>query len=145
MARSAFSRFTILFSLSLSCASWAHATPGVVVATPQGFPPLQASDVLEPGDHLPVLVAKVDPAYPGVLMDSARNDRVYVAFVVDNTGAVKKPRAIFGNLAECEQAAVEAVAAWKFQPGVHMGKPVSTQMTVEIRFVADVDAASPAD
>lgn len=118
-----------------------RAAPQVVVQEPMPFPPFGPGDSMLPGDHLPVLAKKVDVVYPAELASQGIGDRVFVAFVVDDRGSVRKPRVAFGERSECEAAAVDAVRQWTFTPGQHMGKPVHTQMMVEIRFVPT--AASP--
>ena len=120
----------------------AFAAPGVVIKDPVPFPPIEASHPTQADDQLPKVVKRVDVVYPPELAARGIGDRVFVAFIVDSTGAVNKARPIFGGHPECEAAAVAAVEKWTFSPGRHMGKPVSTQMTVEIGFVLDTTRPS---
>ncbi len=110
----------------------AAGAPLLRAADPIPFPPQAAPDP----DHIaPVLVRRVEPAYPSGI-DQPTERRVFVAFVVTGEGTVRHATALFGAPAPFAEAAVAAVNQWKFKPGrVSATKhPVSTQMTVELWF-----------
>jgi len=122
----------------------AAASPLLRAADPEPmpFPPLAAPD---PDHTAPKLRHRVDPIYPATAAEP-RERRVYVAFLVAVDGSVKNASAMFGPPAAFAEAAVAAVEQWRLKPG-HMtatGKPVWTQMTVELRFQPPPSVAQPA-
>lgn len=123
---------TLLLSV-LTC--WPGAGSSQTTADePLPFPPdleLRAEDA---DNRLPRLLERVEPVYPAALAGSGREDEVWVIFVVDPTGAVKRARVGFGLIRECEEAALAAVRSWKFTGGRHGGRDVSTRMTVRFTF-----------
>ncbi|MFT3830219.1 MAG: energy transducer TonB [Opitutaceae bacterium] len=108
------------------------STPVLRATAPAPFP-LHDPDGQLPDSALPALVHRVEPVRPATLPGGARAECVYVAFVVDAEGRVKDPRVMYACAPECEQAALAALAQWKFTAGELMGRPVATQMTVAIQ------------
>ena len=49
---------------------------------------------------------------------------------VGNAKVVRSLDPIFG----LDQAAIAAVKAWKFKPGMHAGKPIPVVVTIELTF-----------
>ncbi len=101
---------------------------------PQPFPQENPPIVQDAGNHAPRLVSAVDPVYPTDLVSRGWEDLVWVAFIVDQNGDVQKARAFFSRREVFEEAAVNAVRAWKFTPGAHLGHAVKTQMVVALKF-----------
>jgi protein TonB len=110
----------------------ALALPCLAQPEPRPYPALDAA---EAGDgQLPQLVTRVDPLLPATLAAQRIDEDVHVAFVVDQTGRPTRVRVFFSHHDELEAPAIEAVKQWKFTPGVHLGRPVCTQMVVAFRF-----------
>jgi TonB family protein len=106
--------------------------PSFAQTEPSPFP---ASDEPESATaRLPKLISRVDPVYPSSYLPQSVETDVYVAFIVDTTGATKKVRAFFSRNEELEKPAEDAVKQWKFSPGLHSGRLVNTQMTVAVHF-----------
>ena len=59
---------------------------------------------------------------------------VKVVFVVDEEGRVQYPLVSSSSDPVFEQAALEAVRQWRFEPGRRDGKPVATRMRVPLTF-----------
>lgn len=59
---------------------------------------------------------------------------VYVIFIVDETGATRKPIAQDATSPALVKPAVAAVKRWRFEPGKRGGKPVRFRMRVPIKF-----------
>lgn len=73
----------------------------------------------------PVLTAAMRERAPG---------RVVVTFVVDVDGAVRDARVESSTDAIFEMSALEAVAAWRFEPATRDGAPVETAVRLPITF-----------
>ncbi|WP_449241918.1 energy transducer TonB [Desulfovibrio sp.] len=119
--------------------------PGPVAAQthPAGLPHGQGQG-LGPGldgyglgqvERAPRLLRKVEPKYPLAARRRQVTGKVLVKFLVDPEGRVRhldvvesRPRGVF------DQAAVEAVSAWEFSPGVLRGRNVSVWMLLPISF-----------
>ena len=130
--------------LALAALAIAAASPLLRAAAPDPvpFPALTAPD---PDHTAPKLLHRVEPVYPADATE-ARERRVYVAFLVAVDGSVKNASAMFGPPAAFADAAVAAVGQWRFKPG-HLtasGKPVWTQMTVELHFKPPTERAPSA-
>lgn len=124
----------VLISVYASlCAAVAHGTHGEV--TP--FPPTTPWSADDANNRLPKLIEEVEAIYPPEVKAQQLEDEVYVAFVVEKTGAVTNVRAFFSRHTVFEEAAVAAVKRWKFSPGLHEGHIVRTRMVVPILFRAD--------
>ncbi len=85
-------------------------------------------------DRLPRPVAQPGPVYPAEMKGTRASGEVIVDFIVDPNGVVQNAYAIRSTHREFESAAVEAVKAWKFEPGVKGGGNVNTRLQVPIVF-----------
>ena len=94
---------------------------------------LDAARDLLPDDYSsePVVLARYSPAYPIDALRAGKEAQVYVAYTVDAEGQVVDPVVIdtaAKRFAEdFNQAAVEAVARFRYMPGYRDGKPVGTK------------------
>ena len=85
-------------------------------------------------DRLPKVVTTAPPQYPFELRRAGVEGSVTVDFVVDSSGNVQNAHAVKSSRPEFEAAAVEAIRAWKFDPGQKGGRAVNTHMQVPIVF-----------
>lgn len=83
----------------------------------------------------PQAVERGPPAYPSRARAQGVGGRVTLSFVVDVDGRVQdvvvveaEPPGIF------DEAAVEAVRAWRFEPGLDEGAPVAVRVRQTLRF-----------
>ena len=60
---------------------------------------------------------------------------VYVQFIVDEKGKVKKPKIIKPLGAGCDEEAVRALGKLEFNPGYVQGKTVKARFTLPIKFI----------
>ncbi len=74
------------------------------------------------------------PIYPPEARRDGRSGVVVVEFVVDETGAVTAPRVAHSTDRGFEDAALRAVARWRFEPGRRHGAVVRFRMAVPIHF-----------
>lgn len=72
--------------------------------------------------------------YPTVARDAGIEGRVLVQFTVDEKGAVADARVVKGIGGGCDEEAVRALEAMRFEPGRQDGRPVAARMTIPITF-----------
>ena len=80
------------------------------------------------------VIYKVEPEYPADARDQKIAGSVLLSMTIDHDGVpqnikVKKP--LYPSL---DQAAIEAVRKWRFEPAIKDGQPVSMWITVEVYF-----------
>jgi TonB family protein len=110
--------------------------PGQAPPPPPPPPPLP--DGLTPvriGGHIkpPVKVRDVKPVYPPVALESRVQGVVIIEIVVDTAGFVSDGKILRGQPL-LDEAALDAVRQWQFQPTVLNGVPVPVIMTVTVNF-----------
>ncbi|MBD3869580.1 MAG: TonB family protein [Acidobacteria bacterium] len=86
---------------------------------------------------LPVrLASSADPEYPELGVVSRTGGMVILQAVVDETGRVVELEILRAPVPDVgfSQAALDAVAAWRYRPGTVNGRPVAVRMTVQVEF-----------
>lgn len=96
-------------------------------------------------DSAPRLTSQRPPQYPAVMRKLNMSGDVVVDFVIDATGKVVEAKVKESTNAGFELAALEAVQAWQFSPGLKGGRPVNTRVTQRLQFNAAGNAASVPD
>jgi TonB family protein len=81
----------------------------------------------------PMLIKKVPPVYPPIAQSAGVTGVVIVEALIDFDGSVREAR-ILRSVALLDQAALDAVRQWVFQPTVLNGAPVQVVMTVTVNF-----------
>jgi TonB family protein len=94
-------------------------------------------------DQTPRAVFQRRPQYPSELRRRGVGGEVVVDFLVDREGNVQNAYALRSTEAGFEVAAIEAVSAWRFEPGRKNGAPVITHMQVPIVFTLHEEPAAP--
>jgi len=72
--------------------------------------------------------------YPRAMLNSRLRGEVLLEFVVDKNGLVKNPVVKQSNNPGFDEAAIEALTKWKFEPGSVGGEPVNAKMQLPIIF-----------
>jgi len=85
-------------------------------------------------DRPPHLRLPVPPVYPAEMKKVGVAGEVIVDFVVDALGKVHNAYAVQSTQREFENAAVEAVTKWEFDPGQRGGRSVNTHLQVPVGF-----------
>jgi len=85
-------------------------------------------------ERVPEAVSRVSPEYPFELKREGVAGTVRIGFIVDSHGNVVSPYIISSTDRGFERAALEALAKWKFRPGVKFGRKVNTRMEQPIDF-----------
>jgi periplasmic protein TonB len=87
-------------------------------------------------DQRPRVIFQRTPTYPPELRRSKRRGTVHVVFTVDTRGRVSNPKVDKSTDPAFDQAAIEAVKQWKFEPGTRNGEKVQFKLRVPITFNA---------
>lgn len=82
----------------------------------------------------PVIITRVDPHYPELLLHIRMKGSAIVECVVDATGRVQSVVPISSTHKLFEASAVEAVRKWTFRPGSVEGRPVPTIFRLTVTF-----------
>jgi len=86
------------------------------------------------GDVLvPTLIKKVDPVYPEAARKAGIQGIVLLEATTDEQGNVAKVR-VLQSVPELDQAAVDALKQWKYEPLIVEGKAKGVVFTVTIKF-----------
>lgn len=89
---------------------------------------------LEGLDNTPRTRMQAAPIYPHAAKVQGLGGDVLVEFTVDESGSVVSPHVVKSSNSVFEEAAVRAVARWKFEPGKRGGRVVRFKMAVPIVF-----------
>ncbi len=90
----------------------------------------------EPGLVLPVGIHKPQPEFPELARKIRQSGRVVLRAVVDPGGNIKDIEVVFAPDPDLgfSEAAVRAVAQWRYKPGELRGRTVSVRLTVVVEF-----------
>ena len=115
----------LVFSSAVFAQTGAAASPAPVVSAS----PEAATDEYRPAQ----LLTGKRPQYPVKAARKRVEGTVVVRFEVDDTGKVKKAR-ISRGIDELNEAALEAVRAWKFKPAIKAGRAVQVTLEAPVTF-----------
>jgi protein TonB len=101
--------------------------PTVVVEKPKG--PVRAPSVMMEG----LLIRKVVPIYPAIARAARVEGTVVLQATISKNGTIENLRVISGS-AMLQQAALDAVAQWRYRPYLLNGNPVEVETTVNVVF-----------
>jgi TonB family protein len=79
------------------------------------------------------LISSVSPAYPPIARSMGLQGEVTIDALIDSTGRVAAMKPLSGPVA-LQQAAMDALRQWKYEPARLDGQPVSTHLTVTMKF-----------
>jgi TonB family protein len=82
---------------------------------------------------IPKLIEKVDPVYPEAARQAGIEGLVLLEATTDEKGNVAAIR-VLKSIPELDQAAIDALKQWKYEPVLVEGKPKGVAFTVTIRF-----------
>ena len=82
----------------------------------------------------PSIVYRVEPTYSEEARKAKYQGSVFIQIVVDENGDVKDIRVVRPLGLGLDEKAIEAVAKWRFKPGMKDGKPVAVIANVEVSF-----------
>lgn len=92
--------------------------------------------VYVPGGEVkaPVLIRKIEPPYPEVMRRTRMNATVVVKCVIDKNGNVRDPEIVVASMPPFNDAVMNAVRQWKYQPGSYRGQAVDTYLNLTVTF-----------
>jgi len=79
------------------------------------------------------LISSVAPVYPALAKNQRISGNVQIDALIDATGRVTTMKVVSGPTL-LQQAAMDALKQWKYQPASLDGKPVSMHLTVTLQF-----------
>lgn len=81
----------------------------------------------------PVKLVDAKPVYPEDARAAGIAGVVILGIVIGEDGSVSETQ-VLRSIPELDQAAIEAVSQWKYEPTVLKGEPVEVEMTVTVNF-----------
>jgi protein TonB len=105
------------------------AIGGFSAAPPRPGGPIRIGGAIRP----PLQTKKVNPIYPPIAQSARVSGVVILEIQVDEQGKVRDPR-ILRSIPLLDQAALDAVSQWEYQPVLLNGAPVPVIMTVTVDF-----------
>ena len=90
-------------------------------------------------DQMPEIIGGLNEIYkhikyPAEAKRQEIEGRVFIRFVVDETGKVSSPQILKDIGGGCGEAAIEGVQKVSFKPGMHQGKPVKVYYSLPVNF-----------
>ena len=82
----------------------------------------------------PTLISKIEPEYSEEARKAKYSGSVLLSIVVDANGLPRDIRVVRPLGLGLDQKAIEAVAKWRFRPGMKGGRAVAVQAQVEVSF-----------
>ena len=82
----------------------------------------------------PRLVEKVEPAYPAAAKQAGVTGVVIVELTINERGTIDDARVLQGLGHGLDEATLDAVKQWRFEPGTIDGKPVPVMFTITMNF-----------
>lgn len=87
-----------------------------------------------PGVTPPQLIHRVEPVRPNGSQIFKVKGSVLIGMTVTSKGLTRNVNVVQSLDTELDQACIEAVKQWKFEPAKKQDKPVAVKVTAEIRF-----------
>jgi TonB family protein len=108
----------------------------IVFDIPEGPPPAEPEGPIMVGGDVkpPVKVSAPPPQYTEIARKARIQGVVIVQAIIDKEGNVTNVKVLKGLPMGLDQAAVEAIKKWKFQPSTLNGKPVSVYYNLTVNF-----------
>ena len=107
---------------------------GLVDAPPPPTPPSEPTIYVVSGQlERPGKLVHVDPVYPSIATAARVEGIVILEAIIDGDGNVDELR-VLRSVPLLDDAAVDAVKSWKYEPTIVGGKAVPIQMTVTVKF-----------
>ncbi len=127
----------IVTAIEPSNASDAEETIGETVFDPDAHAavpvPVSTTGYADFFDRPPVLIERVDPVYPEMARQAELEGVVLLKVGIDEFGQVREAL-VLKSVPGLDEAALDAIYRWKFQPAMQRDVPVPVWYSVPIRF-----------
>jgi TonB family protein len=122
------------YFISLRIAGWS----GVLGGAWSGGVPLYPGDRPKPGEKVmpPKLITEVQPVYPKAASEAGVEGVVIMEATTDTYGRVADVK-VLRSIPLLDQAAIDAVKQWVYEPMIIDGKPREVTFTVTVQFSLD--------
>lgn len=99
-------------------------------------PAVVENKVYTPGGEVkpPVLIRRVDPGYPEIMRRTRMKATVIVKCVIDKNGNVRDAEIVLASMPPFNDAVMNAIKQWRYQPGSYRGQAVDTLLHVTVNF-----------
>jgi TonB family protein len=105
------------------------ARPAQPVSLVDGQAPIRVGGNMQP----PLKIKNVPPLYPPEALAQQVTGVVIIEATIDSAGLVRDTR-VLRSIQMLDEAAVDAVRQWEFEPTMMNGAPVPVVMTVTVNF-----------
>jgi periplasmic protein TonB len=108
----------------------------VIFGIPEGPPPVEPTGPIRVGGDVkpPNKISAPSPQYTEIARKARIQGVVIVEAIIDKEGNVTNVKVLKGLPMGLDQAAVDAVKVWKFEPATLNGKPVAVIYNLTINF-----------
>jgi len=135
-------RFLSLIALAISLLlvpghAWAqinNAQSSSTISPAADDPAFASFQPVTQGIKPPRATSAPDPKFPNLPADAEPRGTVVMLIGVNTKGRVEPVRVLRSDQQAFETTAVATVKKWKFKPAQKDGRPVSVQITVEMKF-----------
>lgn len=126
-------KLLFLVSFMLFTTISTYSTNESSYTSPQGEEYLAyATSMPTPVGGLPAIYKKI--TYPKMAQQAGVEGKVYLIAFVNKNGSVDDVKVIKKLGAGCDEAAIKAVKASEFTPGMSEGNPVNVKLSLQIQF-----------
>ncbi len=108
---------------------------GVPNGSPEGLGSAEEGPIVVAGEVTsPVLKHKLEPEYPEIARRARLEGQVILAAVISASGKVVEVTVVRSSNPLFDEAAIEAVEQWEYEPARQRGRPVAVFFTIDVRF-----------
>ncbi|MDX1501156.1 MAG: TonB family protein [Thermoanaerobaculia bacterium] len=108
----------------------------IIFGIPDGPPPVEPTGPIRVGGDVkpPVKIFFPSPQYTEIARKARIQGVVIVEAIIDKSGSVTNVKVLKGLPMGLDQAAVDAVSKWRFEPATLNGKPVAVIYNLTVNF-----------
>jgi TonB family protein len=88
----------------------------------------------DPCATAPRPLRRTNPTYPDKARQKRKQGTVSLGLIVAKDGSATNVHVVNSVDTDIDQAAIDAVSQWKFEPGTYQGDPVDVELTVQVNF-----------
>ncbi|MFY9683787.1 MAG: TonB family protein [Candidatus Sulfotelmatobacter sp.] len=127
-------RFYLVPLLLLPGLLYAQGTISVDAITTMRVCSSETAGSTGPCATAPRPVTRINPTYPEKARQKRKQGTVTLGLTVAKNGSATDVHVVNSVDKDIDQAAIDAVSQWKFEPGTYQGNPVDVELTVQVNF-----------